>query len=52
MVGAKAGVETHTNKIESHVYLTHCHDLALQLAVETIKPKEIMRYSWGSFWIE
>ena len=44
MVGAKTGVTTHINEIESHAHLTHYHGHALQLVVsETIKPIKIMR---------
>ena len=44
MVGAKTGVATHVNDIESHAHLTHCHGRALQLAVgETIKAIKIIR---------
>ena len=44
MVGAKTGVATHINEIESHAHLLHCHGYALQLAVgETIKAIKIMR---------
>ena len=44
MVGAKIGVATHINKIESHAHLTHSHGYTLQLAVgETIKAIKIMR---------
>ena len=38
MVGAKTGVATHTNEIESYAHLTHHHGHALQLVLgETIK---------------
>ena len=44
MVGAKTGVATRINKIESHAYLTHYHRYTLQLVVgETIKAIKIMR---------
>ena len=44
MVGAKTGVATRINKIESHAYLTHYHRYTLQLVVgETIKVIKIMR---------
>ena len=44
MVGAKTGVATHINKMESHAHLTHYHGHALQLVVgETIKAIKIMR---------
>ena len=44
MVGAKAGVPTRINEIESHTHLTHCHGYTLQLAVgKTIKAIKIMR---------
>ena len=44
MFGAKTGVETQINEIESHAHLTHYHDHALQLVVgETIKTIKIMR---------
>ena len=44
MVATKIGVAAHTNEIDSHVHLKHCHGLALQIAVdETIKTIEIMR---------
>ena len=44
MVGAKTGVATHTNKIESHAHLTHYHGHALQLFVgEIIKAIKTMR---------
>ena len=44
MVGAKTGVATHINEIESHAHLTHYHGHALQLVVgETIKAIKIMR---------
>ena len=39
MVGAKTGLTTSTNEIESHAHLTHYHGHAL----ETIKATEIMR---------
>ena len=46
MVGAKTGVATHINEIESHAHLTHRYGHALQLAVgETIKAIKIMRYT-------
>ena len=46
MFGAKTGVETHINEIESHAHLTHYHGHALQLVVgETIKAIKIMRGS-------
>ena len=44
MVGAKTGVATHINEMESHAHLTHYHGHALQLVVgETIKAIKIMR---------
>ena len=44
MVGAKTGVATHINEIESHAHLTHYHGHALQLVVgETIKAIKIIR---------
>ena len=44
MVGAKTGVATHINEMESHAHLTHYHGDALQLVVgETIKAIKIMR---------
>ena len=44
MVGAKTGVATLINEIESHAHLTHYHGHALQLVVgETIKAIKIMR---------
>ena len=44
MVGAKTGVATRINEIESHAHLTHYHGHALQLVVgETIKAIKIMR---------
>ena len=44
MVGAKTGVATHTNEIESHAHLIHYHGHVLQLVVgETIKVIKIMR---------
>ena len=44
MVGAKTGVATHINEIESHAHLTHYHGHALRLVVdETIKAIKIMR---------
>ena len=44
MDGAKTGVATHINGIESHAHLTHYHGHALQLVVgETIKAIKIMR---------
>ena len=44
MVGAKAGVATLINEMESYAKLTHCHGHALQLAVGgTIKAIQIMR---------
>ena len=44
MVGAKAGVATLINEMESYAKLTHCHGHALQLAVGgTIKAIKIMR---------
>ena len=44
MIGAKTGVATRTNEMESHPHLTHCHGHALQLAVgDTIKAIKIMR---------
>ena len=44
MVGAKTGVATHVNEIESHAHLTHCHGHSLKLVVsETIKAVKIMR---------
>ena len=44
MFGAKTGVATHINEIESHAYLTHYHGHALQLVVsETIKAIKIIR---------
>ena len=43
MVGAKTGVASHINEIESHAHLTHCHGTALQLVVgESIKAIKIM----------
>ena len=39
MVGAKTGVATRMNEIESHAHLTHYHGHAL----ETIKAIKIMR---------
>ena len=43
MFGAKTGVATHINEIESHAYLTHYHGHALQLVVgKTIKAIKIM----------
>ena len=39
MVGAKSGVATRINDIESHAHLTHYHGHAL----ETIKAINIMR---------
>ena len=44
MVGAKTGVATRINEIESRFHLTHCQGYAIQLAVgETIKAIKIMR---------
>ena len=44
MDGAKTGIATHRNEIQSHAHLTHCHGHALQLAFgETIKAIKIMR---------
>ena len=44
MIGAKTGVATHINEIESHAHLTHYLGHALQLVVgETIKEIKIMR---------
>ena len=44
MVGAKTGVATHTNEIESNPHLTHYHGHTLQLVVgETNKAIKIMR---------
>ena len=44
MVGAKTGVATHINEIESHAHLTHYHGHALQLVLgENIKTIKIMR---------
>ena len=44
MIGAKTGVATDINEIESHAHLTHYHGYALQLVVgETIKAIKIMR---------
>ena len=44
MVGAKTGVATSINEMESHANLTLCHGHALQLAVgDTIKAIKIMR---------
>ena len=44
VVGAKTGVATHINKIESYAYLIHCHVNALQFVVgETIKATKITR---------
>ena len=44
MVGAKTGVATLINDIESHTHLIHYHCHALQLVVgETIKAKKIIR---------
>ena len=43
MFGAKTGVATHINEIESHAHLTHYHGHALQLVVgKTIKAIKIM----------
>ena len=43
MFGAKTGVETHINEIESHAHLTHYHGHALQLVVgETIKAIKVI----------
>ena len=42
MVGAKTGVATRMNEIESHAHLTHYHGHAL----ETIKAKKIIRASF------
>ena len=43
MVGAKTGIATRINEIESHAHLTHCHGHVLQLAVVgTIKAIKIM----------
>ena len=36
MVGAKTGVATCVNEIESHAHLTHCHCHALE-TIEAIK---------------
>ena len=48
MFGAKTGVETQINEIESHAHLTHYHDHALQLVLgETIKAIKIMRGTLG-----
>ena len=42
MFGAKTGVETQINEIESHVHLKHYHGPALQLVVgQTIKAIKI-----------
>ena len=44
MFGAKTGVETHINEIESHAHLTQYHGHALQFVVgETIKAIKIIR---------
>ena len=44
MFGAKIGVATHTNEIESYSHLTHYHGHALQLVVgENIKAIKIIR---------
>ena len=44
MVGAKTGVATHINEIESNAHLTHYPGQAIQLVVgETIKAIKIMR---------
>ena len=44
MVGAKTGISTGINEIESHAHLTHCHGRALQLAFgDSIKAIKIMR---------
>ena len=44
MFGAKTGVETQINEIESHAHLTHYHDHALQLVLgEIIKAIKIIR---------
>ena len=44
MFGAKTGVATHINEIESHAHLTHNHGHTLPLVVgETIKAIKIMR---------
>ena len=49
MVGAKTGVATHINEIESHANLTHCHGHGLQLAVgDTIKAIKITRGTLGA----
>ena len=46
MVGAKTGVATHINEIESHAHLTHYHGHALPLVVgEAIKVIKIMSHS-------
>ena len=46
MIGAKTGVATHINEIESHAHLTHYHGHALQLVVgETISNKNNKRHS-------
>ena len=42
MVGAKTGMATHLNEIESHAHLTHCNGHTLQLS-ETIKAVKITR---------
>ena len=44
MDGAKTGVATHINGIESHAHLTHYHGHALQLVVgENTKATKITR---------
>ena len=44
MVGAKTGVVTRINEVESHAFLTQYHGHALQLAVgDSIKAIKIMR---------
>ena len=44
MAGAKTGVATRMNEIESHAHLTQCHGHALQLSVgDTIKAIKILR---------
>ena len=48
MVGAKTGVATLINEIESHAHLTHHHGHALHLVLgETIKAIKIMRGTLG-----
>ena len=44
MFGAKTGVETYINEIESHAHLIHYHGHALQLVVgEIIKAIKVIR---------